>query len=131
MYHYYFLLKYIFFTIIALVFGYCIPPLPLPFLFLPPPTPPYHIHHPTPLSSFFFSFPFNPTGAIRSPPTLGLHLQRFLPVKRKFFLATVTKCLLMGGIALNCWVQINLIYINYRMWSRHTLYVKCLETTLL
>ncbi len=71
---------------------------------------------------------YNPTNAVRSPPTLSLgSIPRFLSVRRKFFLATVTKCCSWG----DCFQLLGLINFNYTVWSRPALYVKHLDTTLL
>ncbi len=48
--------------------------------------------------SVCLSLSLNPTGQGRWPPPRAQLCPRFRPLKRKFFLATVAKCLLMVGI---------------------------------
>ena len=89
--------------------------LPSPRLSLPPLFPP------------FSPFLLNPTGAVRSPPTMGHGSVRgFCLLKGSFSSPLSPKCLLMGEL-----FQLLDVNINNKVWSRPTLLVKCLETTLL
>ncbi len=68
--------------------------------------------------------------------SLSLSLCSFSPrspsaVRSEVFPRHCRQGLVQGGTAFNCWVLIDVISFNYRMWSRPTLYVKCLETILL
>ena len=53
------------------------------------------------------------------PPWAGF-CSMLLPVKREFFIATVTKSCSWG----KCWVSVNN---NYKVWSRAALYEMCTE----
>ena len=65
-----------------------------------------------------------PTGTVRHRLPRAWVCPRFLP-EREVFLATVALNACSWGNYCNCWV-----FVNYRVWSRPTLSVKCLEITL-